>query len=180
MDKRPTGIRCKGEPSKGRINLRLETIGQKTGEREGVKQTTARRARRSEHADELQHGIRLQHCARRCAHSGELQHGAVRYSTPATHMPQHGTHSAVRTPRSHNTAQCPGDTCSTARTARMAQGAHRGATVRLGAHHRQKANARARQRAQQSTKQLGRGRNTQGPGAHRAHQHEHSALGAGQ
>ena len=68
MDRGPTGIRSKGEPSKGRINLRLETIGQKTGEREGVKQTTARRALRRAHADELQHGIRLQHGA----------HGVVR------------------------------------------------------------------------------------------------------
>ena len=40
-----------------------------------------------------------------CAHSGELQHGVVPYSTRATHMPQQGTHGAVRTPRSYNTAQ---------------------------------------------------------------------------
>ena len=95
-DKRTQGFRTKGlqEQSvkvnlpKGGLTLRLETIGQKTGEREGVKQTTALSALRRARAD-------------------ELQHGAVRYSTPATHMPQHGTHDAVRTPRSYNTAQCP-------------------------------------------------------------------------
>ena len=34
MDRRPTGIRSKGEPSKGRINLRLETTWSKTSELE--------------------------------------------------------------------------------------------------------------------------------------------------
>ena len=38
----------------------LETIGQKTGERKGAKQTRARRARRRALADGLQNGIRLQ------------------------------------------------------------------------------------------------------------------------
>ena len=145
MDKRPTGTRCKGEPSKGRINLRLETTGQKTGEREGIKQCaprgattrrsapvmlTARRAAQGAHRGATARHQTIALRARRCAHSGELQHGAARYSTPATHTPQHGTHGAVRTPRSYNTAQCPGDTYSTARTA---QGEHLGATARLGA-----------------------------------------------
>ena len=96
--------RCKGEPSKGkgRINPRLETTGQKTGEREGAKQTRARRTRRRAHAARHKTTARR---ARRCAHSGELQHGVVPYSTRATHMPQQGTHGAVRTPRSYNTAQ---------------------------------------------------------------------------
>jgi hypothetical protein len=34
MDRRPTGIRPKGEPSKGRINLRLETTWAKTSKLE--------------------------------------------------------------------------------------------------------------------------------------------------
>ena len=104
MDERPTGIRCKGEPSKGRINPRLETLGQKTGERKGAKQTRARRARHCALACGLQHGLRLQHCA----------------------------HGAVRIPGSYSTARCPTApellTChSTARTARCAP---RGATTR--------------------------------------------------
>ena len=179
MDKRPTGIRCKGEPSKGRINLRLETIGQKTGEREGVKQTTARRARRRAHADELQHGIRLQHRA----------HGVVRipgsYSTAqCATAPQLLTcHSTARTaqcaPRGATTRRSAPVTLTARRARRAWRRAHTGELqhdrVRIG-----KRPMRTQDRAQQSTKQLGRGRNTQGPGAHRAHQHEHSALGAGQ
>ena len=131
MDKRPTGIRirCKGEPSTGRINLRLETIGQKTGEREGVKQITARPARRRAHADELQHGIRLcafrgatarrsalQHPsyshatarhARRSAHPEELQHGAVpRPMIPYLQHGAHGARGAGRTPGSYSTTGC--------------------------------------------------------------------------
>ena len=70
---------------KGGLTLRLKTIGQKTGERKEVKQTTARSARRR-------------------AYAHELPHCAVRYSTQATHMLQHGTHGAVRTQRSYNTA----------------------------------------------------------------------------
>ena len=74
-------------------------------------QTTARRARRSAHSGERQHGaVCYSHAtarhARRSAYTGELQHGAVRYSTLATHRPQHGTHGAVRTPGSYSTAQC--------------------------------------------------------------------------
>ena len=34
IDRRPTGIRPKGEPSKGRINLRLETTWSKASELE--------------------------------------------------------------------------------------------------------------------------------------------------
>jgi hypothetical protein len=34
MDRRPTGIRLIGEPSKGRINLRLETTWAKTSKLE--------------------------------------------------------------------------------------------------------------------------------------------------
>ena len=164
MDKRPTGIRCKGEPSKGRINPRLETIGQKTGEREGAKQTRARRTRRRAHAARHKTTARR---ARRCAHSGELQHGVVLYSTRATHMPQHGTHGAVRTPRSYNTAQCSALLASTARTAhtaRMAQGAHRGATARLGAH-RQKANARTRRSTSEHKVTRARSEHTRARGA---------------
>ena len=70
--------------------------------RRAIHKTTARRARRRAHANELQHGIRLQHGA----------HGALRIpgsdstAQHATHMPQHGTHGAVRTPGSYSTAQC--------------------------------------------------------------------------
>jgi hypothetical protein len=132
LDKRPTGTRYEGEPSKGRINLRLETIGQKTGEREGVKQTTARRARRRAHAGELQHGTGQQYRAHGVVRiPGSYSTAQCATSTPATHMPQHGTHGTVRTPRNYNTAQCPGDTHS---TARMKHGAHQGATARQGAH----------------------------------------------
>jgi hypothetical protein len=130
LDKRPRGIRCKGGPSTGRINLRLKTIGQKTREREGVKQTAVRMRTSYHTARHQTTALR----ALRCAHSRELQHGAVRYNTPATHMPQHGTHGAVRTPRSYNTAQCSSGANRTARTARMVQGAHRGGTARLGTH----------------------------------------------
>ena len=56
-----------------------ETIGQKTGERDGAKRTRAPRARRRAHADGLQHHIRLQHC----------------------------THGAVSIPGSYSTARCP-------------------------------------------------------------------------
>ena len=185
MDKRPTGIRCKGEPSKGRINPRLETIGQKTGERKEAKQTRARRARRRAHADGVQHGTR----------------------------PQHGAHGAVRIQGSYSTARCPTapELLTYHSTARTAQCAPRGATTghstpwylqhgAHGAHGARSAHGagrtpgsyssagcasvkrpmHAQDKAHQSTKQLGHGRNTQGPEAHKAHQHENSALSAGQ
>jgi hypothetical protein len=64
VDRRPTGTRRTGEPSKGGINLRLETTCTKTGE--------------------LQHGpVRYKpgsSCTGRCAAAEEAQHGGVRYS----------------------------------------------------------------------------------------------------
>ena len=82
----------------------LETIGQKTGERKGAKQTRARRARHRALADGLQNGIRLQHRA----------------------------HGAVHIPGSYSTTQCPTApgllTCHS--TARTAQCAPRGAMTR--------------------------------------------------
>jgi hypothetical protein len=95
-----------------------------------IHNTTALHVRRSACADDLQHGIGLQHGAhgsvripgsdstarrnsqatalhaRRSAHTGELQHGAMHHSAPATYRPQHGTHGAVRTPGSYSTAPC--------------------------------------------------------------------------
>jgi len=77
MDRRPTGIRHKGEPSKGRINLRLETTWAKTRELQ---------ARLS--------ALQLGSCnTARCPTAEEAQHGAVHYSKAAQ-------------PRRHNTAQC--------------------------------------------------------------------------
>ena len=90
---------------KGGLTLRLKTIGQKTGEREGVKQITARRVRRRARADELQHGIRLHHRAHGVVRiPGDYSTAQCATSAPVTHMPQHGTHGTVRIPRSYNTA----------------------------------------------------------------------------
>jgi hypothetical protein len=128
-------------------------------------------------------------------------HGAVSmrtsYSTASDYSTAHGV---VRIPGSYSTARCATApqllTCHS--TARTAQCAPRGATTRRSApvtitarrarrawrmaHTGElqhdwvrigKKPMRTQDRAQQSTKQLGRGRNTQGPGAHRARQHEH-------
>ena len=76
-----------------------ETIGQKTGEREGVKQIAARHARRRAHANELQHGIRLHHRA----------HGVVRipgsYSTARCATAKHPSNAKCARKPGHYRAQ---------------------------------------------------------------------------
>jgi hypothetical protein len=115
-----------------------------------IHKTTARRARRSARADELQYGIRLQHGAHGavrilgCDSTARLQHGAHgAVSIPgsdstarcATHTPQHGTHGAVRTPGRHSTAQyaVAPQLFTGHSTARTAQCTHRGATAQRSA-----------------------------------------------
>ena len=66
---------------------------------------------------------------------------------------------------------------STARTAHTGELQH-GAVRYVKAP--QQCAVRVQERALQSTEQLGRDRNTRGTGARSAHQHGHSALGAGQ
>jgi hypothetical protein len=142
--------------------------------------TTARRARGSAHADDLQHGIRLQHGA----------HGAVRIpgsdSTArcTTHGPQHCTHGAVRTPGSYSTAQCataPQPLQATVRHARRS--AHTGELQhRAAAPQRFKVHAQTRALqdiAGHGATTVGHNRNTWGAGTHHTHWHGHGALGAG-
>ena len=88
----------------------------------------------------------------RCAHRGAIMLcGVVRYSQTTARR-------ARRTPGSYSTQH--------------------GAVRYVKAP--QQCAVRVQERALQSTEQLGRDRNTRGTGARSAHQHGHSALGAGQ
>ena len=160
MDKRPTGMRCKGEPSKGRINLGATARTQ-------VRYSNKSTARTAQCAcGELQHGIdystaRTAQCAFR---------GATARRSALLTVPQHGTHGAVRTRGA--TARRSAQTSIGHSTARTCAGADRGATARAVRSAPRMYKARSKPGHYRSTaghRATRARRNTQGTGTHSAH-----------